>query len=145
MDDFDPRPEDRFSFGLWTVGNVGRDPFGEPVRERLAPERIVAKLAECGAWGVNLHDEDLVPRDASAATPRSSRSQVSVSPSGWSAGVPSVATVRWAPTTRAARTSPVQRVEMVHRGGDMTVWFIGIPFLGDHPCPRVVAGLCAAR
>jgi len=63
----DPRAEDRFSFGLWTVGNPGRDPFGEPVRERLAPTYIVQKLAECGAWGVNLHDNDLVPLGASAA------------------------------------------------------------------------------
>jgi xylose isomerase len=61
MDSFDPTPEDRFSFGLWTVGNPGRDPFGEAVRERLQPTEIVAKLAACGAWGVNLHDDDLVP------------------------------------------------------------------------------------
>jgi len=60
MDAFDPTPDDRFSFGLWTVGNVGRDPFGEPVR-------LVRKLAECGAWGVNLHDNDLVPFGASAS------------------------------------------------------------------------------
>ena len=64
---YTPRPEHRFTFGLWTVGNVGRDPFGEPVRPPLSPVRIVHKLAELGAYGVNLHDEDLVPRDASAA------------------------------------------------------------------------------
>ena len=67
MSDFEPTPEDRFSFGLWTVGNVGRDPFGGPVRPRLSPPRIVAGLAACGAWGVNLHDNDLVPFGASAA------------------------------------------------------------------------------
>ncbi len=61
MDPFDPTPDDRFSFGLWTVGNPGRDPFGEPVRARLEPTYIVRRLAECGAWGVNLHDDDLVP------------------------------------------------------------------------------------
>jgi len=61
---FQPKPEDRFSFGLWTVGNVGRDPFGEPVREPLAPPKLVELLAEVGAWGVNLHDNDLVPIDA---------------------------------------------------------------------------------
>ena len=66
MHAFDPTPADRFSFGLWTVGNPGRDPFGEPVRERLAPTRIVEELARCGAWGVNLHDNDLVPFGASA-------------------------------------------------------------------------------
>jgi xylose isomerase len=65
-DPFDPTRADRFSFGLWTVGNVGRDPFGEPVRARMAPVHIVKKLAECGAWGVNLHDNDLVPLGASA-------------------------------------------------------------------------------
>jgi xylose isomerase len=67
MDAFDPKPEDRFTFGLWTVGNVGRDPFGAPVRPRMDPTHIVARLAECGAFGVNLHDNDLVPFGASAA------------------------------------------------------------------------------
>ncbi len=65
-DAYTPRPEHRFTFGLWTVGNVGRDPFGEAVRPALSPTRIVQKLGELGAYGVNLHDEDLVPRDASA-------------------------------------------------------------------------------
>ncbi|MHC4078513.1 MAG: xylose isomerase [Planctomycetota bacterium] len=67
MDPYAPTPEDRFSFGLWTVGNPGRDPFGGPVRPQLEPTYIVKKLAECGAWGVNLHDNDLVPFAASAA------------------------------------------------------------------------------
>jgi len=66
-DPFDPKPADRFTFGLWTVGNPGRDPFGEPVRPKLAPTTLVAKLAACGAWGVNLHDNDLVPHGASAS------------------------------------------------------------------------------
>lgn len=59
---YQPRPEHKFTFGLWTVGNVGRDPFGEAVREKLDPVDVVYKLAELGAYGVNLHDEDLVPR-----------------------------------------------------------------------------------
>jgi xylose isomerase len=63
---YQPIPEHKFTFGLWTVGNVGRDPFGEPTRAALDPARTVEKLAEIGAWGVNLHDEDLVPRDANA-------------------------------------------------------------------------------
>ena len=67
MDRFDPTSEDRFTFGLWTVGNPGRDPFGPSVRDTIPPTRIVAKLAECGAWGVNLHDNDLVPFGASAS------------------------------------------------------------------------------
>jgi xylose isomerase len=65
-DAYTPRPEHRFTFGLWTVGNVGRDPFGEPVRAPLPPGYIVSQLGGLGAYGVNLHDEDLVPRDATA-------------------------------------------------------------------------------
>lgn len=65
-DAYDPTPADRFSFGLWTVGNPGRDPFGGPVRATQDPCRIVQKLGEIGAWGVNLHDEDLVPFGSSA-------------------------------------------------------------------------------
>jgi len=67
MTSFDPSREDRFTFGLWTVGNPGRDPFGPSVRPTLNPNHIVRKLAECGAYGVNLHDNDLVPFGASAA------------------------------------------------------------------------------
>lgn len=66
-DPYRPTREDRFSFGLWTVGNRGRDPFGEYVRPALSPVRTVEKLAELGAWGVNFHDNDLVPFDATAA------------------------------------------------------------------------------
>jgi xylose isomerase len=66
-DPFAPEKSDRFTFGLWTVGNPGRDPFGDPVREPIPPTRIVQKLAELGAYGVNLHDNDLVPFGASAA------------------------------------------------------------------------------
>jgi len=67
MTDYTPRPEHKFTFGLWTVGNIGRDPFGDPVRPAIAPTRIVEQLAKLGAYGVNLHDNDLVPRDASPA------------------------------------------------------------------------------
>jgi len=62
-----PRPEHRFTFGLWTVGNPGRDPFGLPTREPVDPVDSVRKLAELGAWGVSLHDDDLVPPGSSAA------------------------------------------------------------------------------
>ena len=64
---YEPRPEHKFSFGLWTVGNRGRDPFGDAVRPTIPPNDIVAMLAEVGAWGVNLHDNDLVPIDATPA------------------------------------------------------------------------------
>src|SRR3954464_8157211 len=62
-----PRPEHRFTFGLWTVGNPGADPFGGPTRPPLDPVDSVRHLAELGAWGVSLHDEDLVPYGSSAA------------------------------------------------------------------------------
>jgi xylose isomerase len=65
--DLTPRPEHRFTFGLWTVGNPGRDPFGEPTRAPLDPVTAVERLAELGAYGVSLHDNDLVPYASSAA------------------------------------------------------------------------------
>ncbi len=64
---YTPLPSHKFSFGLWTVGNPGRDPFGEPVRPRRSPVELVQLIGEVGAWGVNLHDNDLVPIDASDA------------------------------------------------------------------------------
>ena len=66
-DAYQPKPEHKFSFGLWTVGNRGRDPFGDFVRPVISPVDIVAMLAEVGAWGVNLHDNDLVPIDATCS------------------------------------------------------------------------------
>ncbi len=66
-DQYTPQKSDKFTFGLWTVGNPGRDPFGDPVRAPLDPLYSVKKLAELGAWGVNLHDNDLVPFDATPA------------------------------------------------------------------------------
>ena len=68
MNTYEPTRADRFTFGLWTVGNPGRDPFGGPVRATMAPTHIVRKLSECGAMGVNLHDEDLVPFGSNATT-----------------------------------------------------------------------------
>lgn len=61
---YQPKPEHKFTFGLWTVGNRGADPFGTQVREKLSPPEIVRMLAEVGAYGVNFHDNDLVPIDA---------------------------------------------------------------------------------
>ena len=69
---YEPKPEHKFTFGLWTVGNRGRDPFGDFVRPVISPVDIVAMLAEVGAWGVNLHDNDLGPdrcTPAPSATP----------------------------------------------------------------------------
>ena len=62
-----PKPEHKFTFGLWTVGNRGADPFGTQVRPKLTPVEIVEMLAEVGAYGVNFHDNDLVPIDATAS------------------------------------------------------------------------------
>jgi xylose isomerase len=64
QNNYTPRPEHKFSFGLWTVGNRGRDPFGDAVRPTLPPVDAVRMLAEVGAYGVNFHDNDLVPIDA---------------------------------------------------------------------------------
>jgi xylose isomerase len=61
---YEPKPEHKFTFGLWTVGSVGRDPFGGPVRESKSPAELVHLLAEVGAYGVNFHDNDLIPIDA---------------------------------------------------------------------------------
>jgi xylose isomerase len=57
----------RFTFGLWTVGNPGRDPFGEPTRPPRDPVATVHHLAEIGAWGVSLHDDDLIPYGTASA------------------------------------------------------------------------------
>jgi xylose isomerase len=62
-----PTRADKFTFGLWTVGNPGGDQFGEATRPRLDPNDIVRKLAELGAYGVSFHDNDLVPFDSSPA------------------------------------------------------------------------------
>jgi len=62
-----PKPQHKFSFGLWTLGNRGRDPFGDFVRPVISPADIVKILGAIGAWGVNLHDNDLVPIDATLA------------------------------------------------------------------------------
>jgi xylose isomerase len=67
MDPYRPELDDLFTFGLWTVGNRGRDPFGAAVRSKLSPPDLVRLLSECGAYGVNLHDDDLIPPGASPA------------------------------------------------------------------------------
>jgi xylose isomerase len=67
MSSYVPKPEDKFTFGLWTVGSIGRDPFGGPVRDPKTPAELVHLLGEVGAYGVNFHDNDLIPIDATAA------------------------------------------------------------------------------
>ncbi len=63
-----PRPEDRFSFGLWTVGWTGVDPFGVATRPALDPREYAGRLAELGAWGVSFHDNDVYPFGADEST-----------------------------------------------------------------------------
>lgn len=67
MATFQPKSEDKFTFGLWTVGNRGRDPFGCETRGVKTPAEIVYMLGEVGAYGVNFHDNDLIPIDATSA------------------------------------------------------------------------------
>jgi len=67
MSEYTPEPEHKFTFGLWTVGSIGRDPFGGPVRDPKTPAELVRLLGEVGAYGVNFHDNDLVPMDATPA------------------------------------------------------------------------------
>ena len=62
-----PTPADKFSFGIWTVQYAGRDPFGEPTRAAMDPIHALEKLAEIGAYGVNFHDDDVVPFGSSTS------------------------------------------------------------------------------
>lgn len=62
-----PTKEDKFSFGLWTVGWNAVDPFGTGTREVLDPWVYTSKLAELGAWGITFHDNDVFPFDATDA------------------------------------------------------------------------------
>jgi xylose isomerase len=56
-----PTKADHFTFGLWTVGWVGVDPFGPATRPRLDPVHSVHQLAELGAYGITFHDDDVIP------------------------------------------------------------------------------------
>jgi xylose isomerase len=67
MSEYAPTPEDLFTFGLWTVGNRGRDPFGHETRPPIDPVDAVHRLSDLGAYGVNFHDDDLVPPGSSTA------------------------------------------------------------------------------
>ena len=68
QDHLAPTPKQKFTFGLWTVGNPGRDPFGEATRAAMKPHEIVDTIGQVGgAYGVNFHDNDLIPIDATEA------------------------------------------------------------------------------
>jgi xylose isomerase len=64
---YQPNPKLKFTFGLWTVGNPGRDPFGGPTRDVINVSQICDLLGSVGAYGVNFHDNDLIPIDATPA------------------------------------------------------------------------------
>lgn len=78
MSDYTPKPEHKFTFGLWTVGNIGRDPFGGPTRDPKTPAELVYLLGEVGAYGVNFHDNDLIPIDATPAEAESIKKEFRV-------------------------------------------------------------------
>jgi xylose isomerase len=65
-----PSPSDQFTFGLWTVGYNGTDPFGGPTRAPLDVVHVVEKLSEFGAYGLTLHDDDLFAFGSSDAERR---------------------------------------------------------------------------
>src|SRR3954447_6671012 len=67
MSDFTPTREDRFSFGLWTVGWQGVDVFGGEVRPPLDPAEAIHRLSDLGAYGITFHDNDVIPFGADAA------------------------------------------------------------------------------
>ena len=67
MAQYEPQKSDKFTFGLWTLQNPGRDPFGEPVRKGFTPVEMVEELGAMGAYGVNFHDNDLIPFGTSAS------------------------------------------------------------------------------
>jgi xylose isomerase len=71
-----PTPQDKFSFGLWTVGWTAADPFGAATRPALDPWEYAEKLAELGAWGITFHDNDIFPFDADEATRRARLGQI---------------------------------------------------------------------
>src|SRR4051812_21261101 len=54
-------PEDKFSFGLWTVGWRAGDPFGDATRAPPDPAGSVHCLAGLGAYGLSFHSDDLIP------------------------------------------------------------------------------------
>ena len=70
-----PTRDDRFSFGLWTVGWQGVDVFGGAVRPPLDPVEAIHRLADLGAYGITFHDDDVFPFDADAGDEASSTSR----------------------------------------------------------------------
>jgi xylose isomerase len=68
MNDYQPSRDDKFSFGLWTVGWQAQDVFGGPTRAPLDPVEAVHRLSDLGAAAVTFHDDDLFPFGSDDAT-----------------------------------------------------------------------------
>ena len=66
MASYEPQKSDKFTFGLWTLGNPGRDPFGDAVRKGYTPIEMCEHLGKMGVYGLNFHDNDLIPFGSSA-------------------------------------------------------------------------------
>ena len=134
-----PTRDDRFSFGLWTVGWQARDTFGDATRDPLDPVEAVTRLSELGAYGVTLHDDDLIPfgsddaerarrikrfRDALDATGSSCRwSRPTSSPIRSSRTGPSRATIARCAATRSARV--MRNLDLAAELGATTYVFWG--------------------
>lgn len=90
--DLTPRPADKFSFGLWTVGWPGVDPFGVATRPALDAVEAVERLAELGAYGLTLHDDDLFAFGSSDADRRTAIDRLKSALAGSGLVVPMVTT-----------------------------------------------------
>jgi xylose isomerase len=92
-DPYAPTPDDHFTFGIWAVGNIGRDPFGGPTRPALEPAKIVELVGKAGgAYGVNFHDNDLIPIDATEAEAKKLKDDFKKELDRWGLKVPMVTT-----------------------------------------------------
>jgi len=66
-DAYQPQKTDRFAFGLWTIMNTGRDPFGARTRPPMPGLEVISELGKRNVYAFEMHAEDLIPERASAA------------------------------------------------------------------------------
>ncbi len=67
MGNYEPSKRDRFAFGLWTIQNTGRDPFGDATRGPMTGLEVITELGRRNVQAYEMHAEDLVPAGSSAA------------------------------------------------------------------------------